>query len=108
MSPIDEISAILSGIFLVLGMHFIALVLLGVFAGILYQVPYGIGNFFVFLWFYAVVGISIFQLLYVVPVVILLRRRQNWGLMKGVIIGAVLTVLLNGSCWVNFLNHPGL
>ena len=31
---------------------------------------------------------------------IYLVRRKAWGLMKGVIIGAIFTALLNGGCWV--------
>ena len=50
------------------------------------------GAIFLFLW----------QLLYVIPLVLWFRRRQYWGLMKGVIIGAVLTALLNGTCYLYF------
>ncbi|MBD0345125.1 MAG: hypothetical protein ICV63_09955 [Coleofasciculus sp. Co-bin14] len=46
------------------------------------------------------------QFIYVIPVVLWLKRQQRWGLMKGIIIGAVLTALLNGGCWlwVSFTN----
>ncbi len=50
-------------------------------------------------------GISITQLIYVIPVIIWLRRRQQLALNKGVIIGAVLTALLNGGCYL-FLTLP--
>ncbi len=56
---------------------------------------------------YGSMGISITQLLYVIPVLIWLERRQKWGLMKGVIIGAVLTALLNGGCWLWLLLYSG-
>ncbi|HEY9599879.1 MAG TPA: hypothetical protein V6D33_19630 [Cyanophyceae cyanobacterium] len=49
---------------------------------------------------YPFFGISIFQLLYVIPTIIWLKRRQRWQLMKGVIICAVITALLNGGCWL--------
>lgn len=48
-------------------------------------------------------GICIYQLLYVVPSVIWLKRQQYWGLMKGVIIGAVITAFLGGSCFLAIL-----
>ncbi|MEL6775781.1 MAG: hypothetical protein AAFO06_00880 [Cyanobacteria bacterium J06597_16] len=45
-------------------------------------------------------GIGITQLLYVVPLALWLRNRGRFDTMKGVVIGAALTVLLNGSCFV--------
>ena len=46
------------------------------------------------------IGISITQLLYVIPVIIWLNIRRQFALTKGVIIGAVITALLNGGCWL--------
>lgn len=48
-------------------------------------------------------GISITQLIYVIPVMIWLRKRQQLALNKGVIIGAVITALLNGGCYLLFM-----
>lgn len=48
-------------------------------------------------------GICLYQLLYVVPAIIWLKWQQRWGLMKGVIIGAVITAFLSGPCFVLFL-----
>jgi hypothetical protein len=48
-------------------------------------------------------GICLYQLLYVLPAIIWLKRQQRWGLMKGIIIGAVITALLSGPCFVSFL-----
>lgn len=45
-------------------------------------------------------AISLSQLLYVVPLVLWLRRRRRLELAKGVVIGAVITALLNGSCYL--------
>jgi heme/copper-type cytochrome/quinol oxidase subunit 4 len=45
-------------------------------------------------------GIGISQWLYVVPRSLKLRQQQRWARLKGVIIGAVIVVLLNGSCWI--------
>ena len=44
---------------------------------------------------YVISSIGIVQLLYVVPLVILFMRQQQWEWMKGIILGAVLTALLN-------------
>jgi hypothetical protein len=43
--------------------------------------------------------ISITQLIYVIPVIIWLNRRGQFALKKGVIIGAVITALLNCGCY---------
>ena len=48
-------------------------------------------------------GISITQLIYVIPLIIWLNRRRQFALKKGVIIGAVLTALLNGGCYLVLL-----
>ena len=50
-----------------------------------------------------VAAIGIVQLLYVMPIIIWLRRRQQFALVKGVIIGAVITALVNGACYLQFL-----
>jgi len=47
----------------------------------------------------SVSSICIYQYLYVVPMIIWLKRQRKFGLMKGVIIGAVITTLLAGSCF---------
>ena len=49
---------------------------------------------------FSIAGISIIQLIYVIPALIVLRRRQKFALRKGVIIGAVITALLNGGCYL--------
>lgn len=52
-----------------------------------------------------VFGISLYQLIYVIPLTIWLKRQQRWGTMKGVIIAAVVTALLTGPCFVLFLTN---
>jgi len=49
-----------------------------------------------------ILGISLFQLIYVIPAIFWLRQRQKFAFMKGVIIGAVITPLLNGACYYRF------
>ena len=45
-------------------------------------------------------GFLFWQLLYVIPLTIWLSHRGKIGMMKGVMIGAVLTALLNGTCFL--------
>jgi hypothetical protein len=52
---------------------------------------------------FAIGGISVFQLLYIIPMVRYLRKRGAAALAKGLVIGAAITFLLNGSCWGWFL-----
>ncbi len=47
-------------------------------------------------------GFSLIQLVYVIPLALRLKRQGRWGMMKGVIVGAVLTALLNGAGWLWF------
>ena len=95
MSQRNEILGVFLGILLLIGMHIfaiLAIVLLSFITGIYGGQILIIGVFGFFLW----------QLLYVIPVTLWLKRRQQYGLMKGVIIGAVITALLNGGCSLLF------
>ena len=48
----------------------------------------------------AISAIGLLQLLYVIPWARKLHRAERFERMKGVIIGAVITALLNGGCWL--------
>jgi hypothetical protein len=102
MSQRNEIPQIFSGVFLVLGLHIFAITVLSLLAYLIevFVIKILPIKSFGLLWIYPVSGIGISQLLYVIPLIIRLKQRQEWGLMKGVIIGAVLTALLNGGCWL--------
>ncbi|MGB3292125.1 MAG: hypothetical protein WBB01_03915 [Phormidesmis sp.] len=52
---------------------------------------------------FGIFGIGLTQLLYVVPLCIWLHRQGRVDTAKGVIIGAVLTLLLNGGCFIVML-----
>lgn len=52
--------------------------------------------FFLFAFF----GIGITQLLYVIPLALWARSKGRYDTMKGVIIAAVITLLLNGGCFL--------
>ena len=104
MSQINERKGIVSGIFLLIGLH-IAAVILGIMVLFLYIYlarKVGKDNFMgVLLFFGYFFGcLGIVQLIYVIPAIFILRRQRNFTLVKGVIIGAVVTALLNGGCWL--------
>jgi hypothetical protein len=113
MSQRNQFPEMISGIFVVLALHFAAFwllfLLIYLIAILNNSFPTPIGTylttdyrFFILL---SVPGLT--QLLYVIPLVFWLKRRQRWGLMKGVISGAVITALLNGGCWLLLVPHPG-
>lgn len=91
----NEFKDTFSGVLILLWLHIAVITVLAVTTYFLSFI-----NILVQLFFFAVLGIGLFQLLYVIPVVIWLNRKRKWGLMKGVIIGAVITALLNGACWI--------
>ncbi|MBD0343625.1 MAG: hypothetical protein ICV63_02060 [Coleofasciculus sp. Co-bin14] len=82
MSQSNAIPDIVSGVLLVFGLNILVMFLV-------FTIPF----------------IGLVQLFYVVPIAIRRRNRQQWESMKGVIIGAVITVLLNGGCWLWFLGN---
>jgi hypothetical protein len=97
MSQINEIKGIVSGIFLLMGLH-LAAVILGIIIGSISigGIGFYIGSFLNL----GFLGIGIAQLIYVVPAIIVLRRRREFAVLKGLIIGAIITALLNGACWL--------
>lgn len=109
MSQRNEGSGIILGLFLLLGMHFAAffgLCLLIYGLALLDSIlPNPVSRYlntdYRFLFLLSSPGLT--QLIYVIPVVLWLKRQQRWGWMKGIIIGAVLTALLNGGCWLWFV-----
>lgn len=105
MSQRNETPIIIAGFFLVLGLHILAIVIFSLLAYILNLLGGTTFALINMLWIYAIFGIGISQFLYVVPLIIRLKQQQEWGLMKGVIIGAVLTALLNGGCWLFMLGQ---
>ncbi|MGE5655678.1 MAG: hypothetical protein ACM37W_03615 [Actinomycetota bacterium] len=95
MIPRQEIGMIL-GFLLTLVLHIFALVLLLVLSPYLPYFNEGYNVFFI------PAFIGLWQLFYVLPLIVLFKKQERWGVMKGVIICAVLTVLLNGGCWLLF------
>ena len=100
MSQINERKGIVSGIFLLIGLH-IAAVILGIIILLIHFYIVGQDNYLTLLLFGLFFGgLGIVQLIYVIPAIIVLRRRGEFALLKGLIIGAVVTALLNGGCWL--------
>jgi hypothetical protein len=101
MSQRNENGNILLGMLLLVGMHILLGLLICLILFIISVVPTPIsGNYNWLPLLFILAGIGISQLLYVVPVSLWLKSQRRFGLMKGVIIGAVITVLLNGGCWL--------
>lgn len=101
MAQRNDLTSLINGILLVLVMHIIAIgaiVLLGLILPFFIKEPY----ISLAVYLYAGAGFSLIQLIYVIPVALRLKRQERWGMMKGVIIGAVLTALLSGGCWLLF------
>ncbi len=99
MSPRNEIIGIVYGILLLMGMHFLAAIIIcgvGLIVFAITHSPY----IYLGIWIGGAAGFFLLQLLYVIPLSLWLRRRQYLGMMKGVIIGAVITALLNGGCFL--------
>ena len=53
-----------------------------------------------FIFIFALIGIGLVQLLYVIPLCLWLKRKERFDTIQGVIVGAVLTALLNGGCFL--------
>ena len=103
MSQINERKGIVSGIFLLIGLHIAALIVeiivLFLYISVVRNIEKNYYLGLVIIWsFFGFLGIA--QLIYVIPAIVILRRRRNFTLVKGVIIGAVVTALLNGGCWL--------
>lgn len=97
--------AIIGGILLVLSTNFILSILgmyLFAFLADSTDLPLGTGYYPLFLGFSAV---WLYQLLYIIPLILSCKRQRKFSLMKGVIIGAVITGLVAGYCFVGSLSY---
>ena len=94
----NEQLEIAKGLLLLLSCH----VLAGMF---IFVLGFIIGSIFggysiIGVWVVGAGGFLFWQLLYVLPLTIWLKRRGKIGMMQGVIIGAVITALVNGACYL--------
>ena len=102
MRQTPQIAQVLAGIAVLAVLH----IVFSLFAYLLAIVSSSIApsNQLLIVPLFLVFAIGISQLLYVLPLCIWLNRRRQLGMRNGVIIGAVLTALLNGSCFIYLLN----
>jgi hypothetical protein len=105
MSQRNETTQIIYGVLFLFGLHILVITVFSLLGYVLNMLGGAAISLLNPLWAVALFGIGISQLIYVVPMIIWLKQRQEWGLMKGVIIGAVLTALLNGGCWLLLINQ---
>jgi Na+/proline symporter len=49
--------------------------------------------------FFAAFGLGVSQFVYMVPAILIARRRGRRAVAKGMIIGAAITFILSGACW---------
>lgn len=94
----NEIQQMVNGFVLLMLFHILAgfiIFVLGLIIGMIF------GSYsFLIVWFGGAMGLSFWQLFYVIPLSLRFKRRGKIGMMKGVIIGAVFTALINGACFL--------
>jgi nitrate reductase NapE component len=98
MSRRNPTVAIISGMALLLAFHMIfAMILIVIFviSSAAFAQAYG-----GIVWIFPIFGIGLAQLLYVVPACIYFHRQGHSMLVQGMLIGAVITALLNGGCYL--------
>jgi hypothetical protein len=61
--------------------------------------PFFNRNYNVFLLFIPIVALSLTQIIYVVPAYIYFTRKQRPEVGKGINLGAIVTLLINGACF---------
>lgn len=91
MKAKKKINNVILGIVLLLVMHSAVFVALKVLASIIVRFNSVLAANIIFPVFY----IGFLQIFYVIPAIIWLKRKKQPGRIKGVIIGAVITFLLN-------------
>ncbi len=116
MSNRREWREVMGGVLLTLGLHSLSIVVALIGGGILlwvasavfylFQVPAPLANqvgsqtgIALAYWIF---GIGLSQLFYVVPLIFWFARQRRFGVVKGIIIAALLTMLLNGACFYLF------
>lgn len=100
MNNRNEVLGIFLGIVLALVLNAVGIATLFLLGASLSQINAIVGQFCLF----AIAGIGIFQVVYIIPYSVKLKRDGNIGMMKGLIIGAVIVALLNGACWISLFN----
>jgi Na+/proline symporter len=89
---------LIRGIFLVPALH-IGFVMLLLLVGTIFDRPKILSSLFDLLFYW--MGIS--QFVYLIPVILVFRRRRRFEMIKGIAIGAILTILVNGACFLRII-----
>jgi uncharacterized protein YacL len=96
MSKKSEAKNIIAGFFLLILFHIAAAVfILGIAT-----LTQSIYNLSLSIIVYGIYGFSLWQLIYVIPLCLWLKNKGKIAVMKGVIIAATLTFLINGGCFL--------
>ncbi|MBX2866065.1 MAG: hypothetical protein KTR27_21135 [Leptolyngbyaceae cyanobacterium MAG.088] len=96
----NAITQIIRGLMILMFCHGIAALLIFVLG---YTIGPMVGLYgFAVIWLFGYAGFLFWQLLYVIPLILRFKRRRKFGMMKGVIMGATVTALLNGVCYLVF------
>jgi hypothetical protein len=89
---------LIRGIFLVPALH-IGFVMLLLLVASIFNSPKILSRIFDLLFYW--MGIS--QFVYLIPVMLVFRRRRRFEMIKGIAIGAILTILVNGACFLRII-----
>ncbi|MGB7413849.1 MAG: hypothetical protein WA902_06545 [Thermosynechococcaceae cyanobacterium] len=102
MTEHNEGLDVLKGALLVLALHFAAGAVILALGFMLEGILGGYRGLMVLL--VGAGGFLFWQLLYVIPLIMRLQRQGKQGMVKGAIAMAVLTALLNGSCFLYIMS----
>jgi hypothetical protein len=103
MSKINEVLGFLAGIVFILVLNLIVIsIAYPIFTANLIRHDGYKMNLYEQILFIAFPFISIFQIIYAVPILGILRLINQPEIFKGVLIGVVITFLLNCACYVSF------
>jgi hypothetical protein len=93
-------ASILLGVFLV---KFVHMLVFTIFISIGYSIPTGnMRNTLLTIVGYFYLGLFITQLIYIIPLYLFFKRRSYRYIATGIIVGAVITALVNGGCYLMF------
>lgn len=101
----DVWGAIVKGFLLSITLNITAIVLLNLLIFIL-TLGEGLKAQYDFVYWYILYGVSVYQFLYVFPVIFWLKNTRRFEVMKGLIMGTIMTFLLMGSCFVLVASQP--
>jgi hypothetical protein len=89
---------LIGGIFLVPALH-IGFVMLVLLLASIFNSPKILSSLFDLLFYW--MGIA--QFVYLIPVMLVFRRRRRFETIKGIAIGAIFTILLNSACFLRLI-----